>query len=387
MKEIGKKNWSDLMSEIPPSHKTYWGLFKALKTEGAVPTSALKRLDNSIPFDDWEEAECLADSIKHQCSDNPPYDLEILGGWKRRYPKPGKPRPSYRPISLLSVLGKLFEKTLKTRLSDQLIGKSLIINEQFGFRHYHSCPQQALRLVEYISEGFEVKRKTVAVLFDVAKAFGRVWHAGLIHKLYQLELPDRLVLSIHHYISNRHFSFRLDNTYSSMRSIRAGVSLDFTLSPLLYSAYVNDIPRPSTGVQLALFTDDTALYLRSNSIGNILPRLQRAIDKLAQWLRLWTSILTNQHQAIFITVYIRRAADAPWYVKNSTLHRDLELPTIYKFMKDASERFFNVASNHLNPLLVEAVSYEPPPPHHFCRKPRNVVEVEKLIELNKMVTE
>ncbi|GBP76905.1 hypothetical protein EVAR_52593_1 [Eumeta japonica] len=40
-------------------------------------------------------------------------------------------------------------------------------------------------------------------------------------------------------------------------------------------------------------------------------------------------------------------------------------------MKDASERFFDVASNHPNPLLVEAVSYEPPPPHHFCRRPRN----------------
>ncbi|GBP83573.1 RNA-directed DNA polymerase from mobile element jockey [Eumeta japonica] len=72
-----------------------------------------------------------------------------------------------------------------------------------------------------------------------------------------------------------------------MRPIRAGVPQGSTLSPLLYSAYVNDIPRPSTGVQLALFVDDTALYLRSNYIGNILPKLQRAIDELTQWLRLW----------------------------------------------------------------------------------------------------
>ncbi|GBP15404.1 Probable RNA-directed DNA polymerase from transposon BS [Eumeta japonica] len=51
--------------------------------------------------------------------------------------KPGKPRDlpaSYRPISLLSGLGKLFEKILKTRLSDHLLGKGLIIDEQFGFR-------------------------------------------------------------------------------------------------------------------------------------------------------------------------------------------------------------------------------------------------------------
>ncbi|GBP80302.1 Probable RNA-directed DNA polymerase from transposon BS [Eumeta japonica] len=92
--------------------------------------------------------------------------------------KPGKPHnlpASYRPISLLSGLGKLFEKILKTRLSDHLLGKGLIIDEQFGFRPAHSCPQQVLRLVEYVSEGFETERSTVAVFFDVAKAFDRVY--------------------------------------------------------------------------------------------------------------------------------------------------------------------------------------------------------------------
>ncbi|GBP69987.1 Probable RNA-directed DNA polymerase from transposon BS [Eumeta japonica] len=71
--------------------------------------------------------------------------------------------------------------------------------------------------------------------------------------------------------------------------------------------------------------------------------------------------------------FCRRATNAPWYVKNSILHRYLELPTISKFMKDASERFFDIANSHQNPLLVEAVSYEPPPPNHFCRRPRNVL--------------
>ncbi|GBP36067.1 hypothetical protein EVAR_29198_1 [Eumeta japonica] len=57
------------------------------------------------------------------------------------------------------------------------------------------------------------------------------------------------------------------------------------------------------------------------------------------------------------------------------------------------ERFFDIASSHPNPLLISAVSYEPPPQHHFCRRPRNVLldptddltaEVETLIEVNKM---
>ncbi|GBP89608.1 Probable RNA-directed DNA polymerase from transposon X-element [Eumeta japonica] len=71
--------------------------------------------------------------------------------------------------------------------------------------------------------------------------------------------------------------------------------------------------------------------------------------------------------------FCRTAADVLWYVKNSVLYRDLELPTISKYMKDASERFFYTASSHPNPLLVSVVSYEPPPLHFFCRRPRSVL--------------
>ncbi|GBP28537.1 RNA-directed DNA polymerase from mobile element jockey [Eumeta japonica] len=63
--------------------------------------------------------------------------------------------------------------------------------------------------------------------------------------------------------------------------------------------------------------------------------------------------------------FCRRASGAPWYVRNDILHRDLELPTISKYMQDMSKKFFDTAANHPNPLLQTAVSYEPP--HHFIR--------------------
>ncbi|GBP85602.1 Probable RNA-directed DNA polymerase from transposon BS [Eumeta japonica] len=223
VREFRNESWSDLMEEIKPSHKAFWAVTKALKTEGYTPIPLLKKPDNSVAIDDAEIAECLADSIETQCSHaSPPHDIahisrieeEVLQNFlepkddlapvslsevqtlvkslnTRKAPgldgihKPGKPRDlpaSYRPISILSGLGKLFEKILKTRLSDYLLGKGLIIDEQFGFRPAHSCPQQVLRLVEYVSEGFETERSTVAVFFDVAKAFDRqtdISHLGM----------------------------------------------------------------------------------------------------------------------------------------------------------------------------------------------------------------
>ncbi|GBP66737.1 Probable RNA-directed DNA polymerase from transposon BS [Eumeta japonica] len=84
-----------------------------------------------------------------------------------------------------------------------------------------------------------------------------------------------------------HFTFRHERTHSTRRLIRAGVPQGSALSLLLYSAYTNDIPRPTSGVQLALFADDTALFFRSRTRRSIFRHLPRAIDELGQWFRKW----------------------------------------------------------------------------------------------------
>ncbi|GBP00546.1 Probable RNA-directed DNA polymerase from transposon BS [Eumeta japonica] len=264
---------------------------------------------------------------------------------------------------------------------DHLLGKGLIIDEQFGFRPAHSCPQQVLRLVEYVSEGFETERSTVAVFFDVAKAFDRIWHAA-----------------------NRHFTFRHERTHSTRRLIRAGVPQGSTLSPLLYSAYTNDVPRPSSsGVQLALFADDTALFYgnRNRSTRFTLLPLQRAIDELGQWFRKWRIEVNPDKSAAIQFKYARLGAVLGRKSKLSRLNKrtiykmcirtvmtyaspvfahaaqkhyiDYRTPTISKYMKDASKRFFDIAGSHLNALLRAAVDYQPPHPTHLIRRPRNVL--------------
>ncbi|GBP40233.1 RNA-directed DNA polymerase from mobile element jockey [Eumeta japonica] len=65
--------------------------------------------------------------------------------------------------------------------------------------------------------------------------------------------------------------------------------------------------------------------------------------------------------------FCRRATGAQWYVKNFVIHRDLELPTLSKYMKEPSERFFSIAINHPNSLISVAASYEAPPANHFLR--------------------
>ncbi|GBP49341.1 Probable RNA-directed DNA polymerase from transposon X-element [Eumeta japonica] len=124
VQEFRNESWSNVMEEIVPTYKAFWKVTKALKTEGYTPIPSLKKSDNYIALDDMEIAE--------NCYFPPAWkEAEVID-----IHKPGKPRDlpaSYRPISLLSGLGKLFDRILKTGLSDQLFGKALSLMSSSAF--------------------------------------------------------------------------------------------------------------------------------------------------------------------------------------------------------------------------------------------------------------
>ncbi|GBO99283.1 RNA-directed DNA polymerase from mobile element jockey [Eumeta japonica] len=91
---------------------------------------------------------------------------------------------------------------------------------------------------------------------------------------------------------------------STRRLIRAGVPQGSALSPP--SLYTNDIPRPTSGVQLALFADDTALFYRNRYRDVAASRLQRAIDELGQWFRLWRIEVNPEKSAAIQFKYSKR---------------------------------------------------------------------------------
>ena len=86
---------------------------------------------------------------------------------------PGKPPnevKSYRPISLLPIISKLFEKTLQTRLITTLENKETIPTHQFGFRPLHSTIEQIHRVVDKITETFQNKQYCFAAFLDITQA-------------------------------------------------------------------------------------------------------------------------------------------------------------------------------------------------------------------------
>lgn len=92
-------------------------------------------------------------------------------------------KKSYRPISLLPMISKIFEKLLLKRLNTIIQEKGLIPNHQFGFRNNHSTLEQVHRITDVIEEALERKKVCSSIFLDVSQAFDKVWHKGLMHKL------------------------------------------------------------------------------------------------------------------------------------------------------------------------------------------------------------
>lgn len=206
--------------------------------------------------------------------------------------KSGKPRnnpSSYRPISLLSNVGKLYERIILARIREFTSANNILIDEQFGFRPRHSCVQQVHRITEHILDGFSKFSHgvpTCAIFLDVAKAFDKVWHNGLVYKLYDMGMPDRLVLIIRDFLTDRSFRYKVEGSFSEPHPLTAGVPQGAVLSPTLYSLYTNDIPR-LPNVHYALFADDTAVYATHCKINIITRDLQSAASDLGHWFRRW----------------------------------------------------------------------------------------------------
>ena len=112
---------------------------------------------------------------------------------------------SYRPISLLDTIGKLFEKILLARILPVINERGLMRDEHFGFRPRHNTSLQLVRLVERITRNFGQKRLTGAVILDVVKAFDTVWIDGLLYKPTLLNFPSYIVHTISSYLRDRTF--------------------------------------------------------------------------------------------------------------------------------------------------------------------------------------
>lgn len=219
-------------------------------------------------------------------------------------PKPGKDHSltsSYRPISLLSCLGKVFEHLIKNRMQNFIEENNILINQQFGFRAQHSTVHQVHRITNYIKSHRAEGESTGMILLDLERAFDTVWTNSLLLKLLNYKLPIELLKILKSYFSNRKFYIQIMSSKSSMVSIPAGVPQGAVLSPILFNLFINDIPL-SEQCEIAIFADDTAIYTANEFGQAITENLQSYVDTLSEYYYKWgLKVNGSKSDAIYFT--------------------------------------------------------------------------------------
>ena len=195
---------------------------------------------------------------------------------------------NYRPISLLPICGKVFEKIIFNRLYTFLTNNNLITKQQSGFRPGDSTSNQLLELIDTIHQSFDAtpSLEVRAVFLDISKAFDKVWHDGLIFKLKQNGISGSLLNLFESYLSNRKQRVVLNGATANYADIKSGVPQGSVLGPLLFLIYINDLEE-NVKSQISFFADDTMLFSIVDKPNISATDLNHDLEIIHQWAIQW----------------------------------------------------------------------------------------------------
>lgn len=202
--------------------------------------------------------------------------------------KPGKnpsdPK-SRRPIALSSVLCKIMEHLLKTRLEWFLEHNNILAKSQFGFRKGMSTMDSLSIIVTDIHLAFKKKQYLVAAFLDVTSAYDNVQLSVLRQTMQNLSIPEKLTRFICNLLMERSISIKNTNCPPTSRTVWKGLPQGSVMSPLLYNLYTYDLERCVTPFcNILQYADDLALYLAVDSCSVAESRLNSALMYLNDWL-------------------------------------------------------------------------------------------------------
>ena len=240
-------------------------ILKELSAQLSRPLKILfdKTLEHGIIPSDWKLAE-VRPIFKKGKKDNP---------------------GNYRPVSLTSIICKIFEGFIKNALCKHLTENNLLSDHQFGFCSGRSCTTQLLVTLDSWMNSLDKNTPVDAVYLDFKKAFDTVPHNRLLTKLESYGVTGKVLEWVKTFLSDRKQYVKVNNASSNCLPVTSGVPQGSVLGPTLFIYFINDLP-DITQVPMKIFADDTKVFTEIHS-ENDKTKLQNAIDDMYNWTDDW----------------------------------------------------------------------------------------------------
>ena len=192
---------------------------------------------------------------------------------------------AYRGISLTSVVGKIYERIVTSRLTAWLEQNDILDPLQYAYRKYWNISKGMLFHTLSIYQGFKENKDTIAAYIDFEGAFDALWRKGAIRKLYNIGLTGRILLYIADFLQGRE-SRNLVNSYTSgWIPTEIGVPQSSVISPIIFILYTNDLTK-SLGPHIS-YADDLFIWATSCNVNDAIGTIEEKLGVLLGWSQKW----------------------------------------------------------------------------------------------------
>jgi hypothetical protein len=236
---------------------------------------------------------------------------------------------NYRPVSLLNVAAKCFEKCVNNVVFEFLVQNKKLSHLQGAYQPGSSTTTQLLELYHTIQEALDEGKDCRFVFCDISKAFDRVWHPGVIHNLQKAGITGRLLEWLKSYLHERRQRVLVNGQSSTLRHLKAGVPQGSILGPLLFILYINDIVG-EVNLDLRIYADDTTIFLKFDDPWQAAREIEQNLEYIQEWAKKWL-ITFNPSKTVSLTFSRKREPEIPQIsmanteINNQTVHKHLGL--------------------------------------------------------------
>ena len=190
-------------------------------------------------------------------------------------------KTNYRPVSILPVVSKMFERTMQKQINDFII--SFLSPCLGGYRKGFNTQHALLTLAENWRKSLDKTGFGGAILMDLSKAFDTLNHELLIAKLHAYGFQHDALKLLRSYFSKRWHRTKVNTSFSSWEELIKGEPQESALGPILFNLYLNDLFYLPDFTEVCNFANDTAFHACDNDLNSLIKRLEHDAFLAIEW--------------------------------------------------------------------------------------------------------